>query len=235
MKILLADPSEAWCDALEDQLSCQYQVSRCSDGAQLMPMILSQQPDLLVLGLDLPHLDGLALLHMIRASGLQVKILATATAFNEYASKILSEFGVGHVLTKPCTMCCAMMHIYRMLHHDAGENSVSDPEAELLLLGLRMKLTGFQCLCTAIRLLREDPNQSITKVLYPNVAKIHGGSKESVERAIRTAIRDGWMHRDDRVWAAYFTPNRRGVIEMPTNGEFITRIAFAGKVNKACG
>lgn len=235
MKILLADPSEAWCDALEEQLSCQYQVLRCMDGAQVMPMLIEQQPDLLVLGLELPHVDGLSLLHTIRASGMQVRLLVTSTVYPDYALRILAEFGISHMLLKPCTVCSAMMHIYRMLHSEAGENSTYDPKAELLLLGLRMKLSGFECLCTAIRLLREDPTQGITKVLYPKVAKIHGGTSERVERVMRLAIKDAWMHRDDRIWMAYFSPNRSGTIEQPTISDFITRIAFTEKVNKACG
>ena len=52
MKILLADPSEAWCDALEDQLKSNYEVVRCADGREVLRLLYENSPDLLVQGLD---------------------------------------------------------------------------------------------------------------------------------------------------------------------------------------
>jgi two-component system response regulator (stage 0 sporulation protein A) len=235
MKILLADPTEAWCDALEAQLKERYQVLRCSDGAEVIPLLMEQRPELIVLGLELPNIDGLTLLHMIRTSGIQVKILTAAYMYSEYMLRILSEFKVSHMVCKPCSVCAAMSQIYQLLHYEKERNNTKDPDPTLLALGLRMNLSGYSCLCVAIRLIREDPNQSITKILYPNVAKICGGTPERVERAIRNVIRDAWKRRDDRLWLAYFSRNRKGEILPPSNGDFITRIAFCGNDNSACG
>ena len=235
MKILLADPSSVWCDVLEEQLNSHYTVLRCEDGADVMPMLLEQCPDLLVLNLEMPHIDGLTLLHMIHASGIETKLLVTANVFTRYALSILAEFGVSHMLSKPCTVCAVMTQIYQLLHYTEDGNNISDPETDLLILGFRMNLCGYECLRTAIRLLREDPDQPVSKVLYPNVAKICGGSSQRVERAMRNAISDAWKRRDDRIWMAYFTPNRNGDISQPSNGDFITRIALRDKRKRACG
>lgn len=235
MKILLADSSEAWCDALEAQLKEHYEILRCNDGADVLPILMEHRPELIVLALELPNFDGLTLLHMIRTSGIKVKVLTTAYMYSQYTMRILEEFEVSHMVCKPCSVCAAMFQIYQLLHYDEQGVNTDDPEPILLALGVRMNLSGYRCLSTAIRLLREDPEQSLTKILYPEVAKICGGKPERIERAIRNVIHDAWLHRDDRIWSAYFTRNRKGDILQPTNGEFITRIAFAGNDNKACG
>ena len=82
--------------------------------------------------------------------------------------------------------------------------------------------------------MRENPNQSITKELYPNVAKICGGTSGRVEKAIRNVIHDAWLRRDERNWAILFPPDRQGRVSVPTNSEFITRIAFGGQNKNAC-
>lgn len=234
MKILLADPSEIWCDALEDQLRTDYAVLRCTDGAEVLPMLAAHRPDLLVLGLELPHVDGLTLLQMIRSSGIPVRILVASCLFTDYALDILREFNVGYMVRKPCSVCTVMSQIYQLLHYEKERHNTADPEPILLFLGLRMHLTGYSCLVEGIRLMRANPAQSITKELYPDIAKICGGSAARVERAIRNVIHDAWLRRDDRHWAAMFPPDRQGRIVMPKNSEFITRIALNGQDKKAC-
>lgn len=233
MKILLADPSEIWCDALEDQLKSSYTVLRCTDGAEVLPMLTEHRPDLLVLSLELPHVDGLTLLQMIHACGISVRILATSCLYTDYALDILREFEVSHMVRKPCTVCSVLSQIYQLLHYEKDRSNTADPESVLLFLGLRMHLSGYSCLVEGIRLLRENPEQCITKELYPDIAKICGGTSSRVEKAIRTVIRDAWIRRDDRNWAALFPPDRQGRVSAPTNNAFITRIAFCGKDKKA--
>lgn len=235
MKILLADPSEIWMDALYEQLKDRNEIWQCADGANVIPMLLEHRPDLLLLGMELPHMDGITLMKLIRSSGIQVRVLAAAYIFPEYAIQMLRQFEVSHFVCKPCTVCAAVSQIYQMLHFDKNVDNAGNIEATLLLLGLRMNLSGFDCLHTAIRLLQENPDQPLTKVLYPEVAKICGGTPQRVERAIRNVIHDAWLRRDDKIWMAYFPRNRKGEISQPCNGDFITRIAFGGKDNRACG
>lgn len=235
MKILIADPSEVYCETLSEHLKEHYSVLTCTDGAEVFPLLHTHQPDLLVLGLDMPNVDGLSILSLIRDSGISVKVLCTAFIYTEYDLSVLHAFAISHLIRKPSVMCVLVSRIYEMLRHDHSEKTSHDAEAVMQLLGLRMNLTGYDCLCTAIALLREDPHKQITKVIYPEVAKICGGTPERVERAMRSVIRDAWLRRDERIWMAYFPKNRADRIKAPSNGDFITRIAFCGKDNKACG
>lgn len=235
MKILLADPSDIWVEALYEQLKDHHQVFMCTDGAEVLSMLVMHQPDLLVLGMEMPNIGGLALLSAIRASGIQVKVLTAAYIYSEYDLQMLEQFGVFHCVIKPCTVCSVMAEIYQMIHYSKDSNPIEDVTPVLLLLGLRMNLNGFRCLISAVKLLRENPGLAITKELYPQVAKVCGGTSQSVERAIRGVIKDAWLHRDDRIWMAFFSRNRNGEISQPSNGDFITRIAFGGNDNIACG
>ena len=233
MNILIADPSSVLCEALAEQLKFGHSVMCCNDGRDVIPMITQHRPQLLVLGMELPNLDGLTILQTIRSSGIQLRVLAMTSLANSYVMNTLSQFEVGYVLQKPCSVCATLSRIYDMIHY--GQQLPDDITAELLALGLRMNLGGFTCLCHAIRLMRENPGQSLTKELYPDVARICGGTSQRVERAIRSVIRDAWLHRDDSVWRAYFTSSRQGSIALPTCGDFITRMAAVGKDNVACG
>ena len=101
----------------------------------------------------------------------------------------------------------------------------SRASALLLTLGIPPKLRGFAYLKEAVILYREDPLQSVTKVLYPEVAKRCGCAPMHVERSIRSAIDAGWKRRDEQVWRLYFQADREGGIRRPSNGEFISRLA----------
>ena len=77
----------------------------------------------------------------------------------------------------------------------------------------------------AILILAQDPEQTVTKELYPAVAARCGCASINVERAIRSAIESAWKKRDERVWQQYFPPAGDGACRRPTNAEFLNRIA----------
>lgn len=66
---------------------------------------------------------------------------------------------------------------------------------------------------------------SVTKLLYPTVAKKFGTTASRVERAVRHAIEVAWDRGDVDTLDSYFgytVQNSRG---KPTNSEFIAMIA----------
>ena len=235
VKIMLADTSEAWMDALEEQLKCRHEVRRCCNGADVIPQLLEYQPDLLVLELMMPGMDGLTILRTIRTCGLAIRLLITSRVFTPYVIDVLHSFGISYALQKPCTVCTAVSHIHEMIRCDDGRDDADTLDTLLLMLGFRMSLTGYRCLHEGIRLMAVNPHQSITKELYPAIARKCGGTPQRVERAIRTVIRDAWRHRDEHLWCAYFSRNRDGKIPSPSNGELISRLAtYISRVEKAC-
>ena len=70
-----------------------------------------------------------------------------------------------------------------------------------------------------------DLINSITKQLYPNVAKEYGTTSSRVERAIRHAIEVAWDRGDIDVINSYFGYTVQSTRGKPTNSEFIALVA----------
>ena len=66
---------------------------------------------------------------------------------------------------------------------------------------------------------------SITKILYPSIAKQYHTTSSRVERAIRHAIEVAWDRGDLETLQAYFGYTVSGIKGKPTNSEFISMIA----------
>ena len=113
------------------------------------------------------------------------------------------------------------------------DNVVTDPELELMVteiihqIGVPAHIKGYHYLREAIILSVKNSEiiNSVTKLLYPTVAKNHGTTSSRVERAIRHAIEVAWDRGDIDVLNSYFgytIQNDRG---KPTNSEFIAMIS----------
>ena len=88
-------------------------------------------------------------------------------------------------------------------------------------LGIPVHRKGFRQLVVAIYLFQQDEEQSMTKELYPGVAKIIGGTDwRIVERDTRTAIFYAWENRNEEVWNFYFP----GLNRSPSNKVFIATL-----------
>ena len=69
-KLLIADGNEEFRRALAAELQGAYHVRCCDDGKEALSLLRSFAPDVLVLDLMLPGLDGISLLQSAAASGL---------------------------------------------------------------------------------------------------------------------------------------------------------------------
>ena len=94
-------------------------------------------------------------------------------------------------------------------------------------IGIPPHIKGYQYLRTAIKMCVKDTTiiSTITKRLYPDVAKDYGNTPSKVERAIRHAIEVCWNRGkidmiNNLFGSQVFTKNDR-----PTNGEFIALLA----------
>lgn len=232
LKLLIADGTEDFRMALEDVLRDSYTLRTCDDGVTALALIREFQPDLLMLDMMLPGLDGISLLQRCAAADRKPTVLATTRFYNDYVLNAARELGVAYIMVKPCDVRATVARLEDLSRRTYPPvNAASDPRAYvsdlLLALGIPTKLKGYGYLREAILLMVEDPLQSITKVLYPGVAAVY--KKENlridakhVERSIRSAIENGWDHRDKALWRSYFGTEE---ISRPSNGAFITRLA----------
>ncbi len=107
----------------------------------------------------------------------------------------------------------------------------SDPEKLVFKilreLGVPAHLKGYDYLRRAILMATEDISVacSVTKLLYPDIARATNTSAWNVERAIRNAIQTSWNRSNSTVYMDYFKPFIDKTKGRPTNSEFISTIA----------
>jgi len=94
-------------------------------------------------------------------------------------------------------------------------------------IGVPAHIKGYQYLRSAIIMTmhNNDLINSITKQLYPGVAKQYGTTSSRVERAIRHAIEVAWDRGDVDVINSFFGYTVQSARGKPTNSEFIALVA----------
>lgn len=97
----------------------------------------------------------------------------------------------------------------------------------LLKLGIPVHLLGFSYLRTAIILTLEDNNviTSVTKLLYPSIAKQYHSTPSRVERAIRHGIETCWNRGNLEIINDIFQYSTNSKVGRATNSEFIALLA----------
>lgn len=230
LKLLIADSAEDFRSALADALRSAYHIRTAGEGTESFQLLRAFLPDILVLDLMMPGLDGITLLQKAAECGIRPVVLATTRYVSDYTLDAADRLGVSYVMVKPCDVSAAAARIADMSQR-LKPPVFSSPEPRtlvsgiLLRLGISTKLRGYGYLREAIPLMMREPGQSITKELYPAVAAQYGATAVQVERSIRSAIATAWSQRDPQVWQLYFPANDTGLIPRPTNAAFISRLA----------
>ena len=139
------------------------------------------------------------------------KLNITTTKDNEKVYKILGD------------LMNANKEFQIMVIHDL-EKDVTDMIHEI---GVPAHIKGYQYLREAIMMSVEDPAMisSITKILYPTIAKRFQTTPSRVERAIRHAIEVAWSRGRMETLDAMFGYTIDTGKGKPTNSEFIALIA----------
>lgn len=105
----------------------------------------------------------------------------------------------------------------------------------LMELGMPTKCIGFEFLMRAIPLQYQDPTRSLASDIYLELSlRNKQYSEEQVAQAIREAIRIAWECGSRTAWNWYFSYDGKPPRRRPTNGEFISRIAYTVELLLAC-
>ena len=226
-RLLIADSSEPFTTALVDAFSYEFETRVCEDGETALELILSFQPDLLIINLQLPYKDGLTVLQ--EAAYPPPIILATTSYLSPYIEQTAADLGVGYTMITP-SVNALRVRLMDMLYHEKSTDGKPDLFAQTMthlhILNFPTHLDGYRQLCAAIPLYHTDSNQRLTKELYPAIAKSCGSRDgRSVEHSIRKAIEAAWKVRNRVVWTKYFKPDTNGKMSCPTHQEFISRLS----------
>ncbi len=228
-RLLIADSSEPLTTALMDAFNYEFETRSCADGEAALELLLSFQPDLLIINLQLPYKDGLTVLQ--EAAYRPPIILATTSYTNPYIEHTATALGVGYTMISPAVNALRV-RLMDMVHQSKNMTGTFDLHTEtvthLHILNFLTHLDGYHQLCIGIPLFYHNPRQRLMKELYPKIAGFCGNTDErSVEHSIRKAIEASWKVGNHTVWSKYFPAGADGKVSCPTNKEFISRIAEA--------
>lgn len=249
-KILLCDENAEERKRIIDFLvkSGFHHVDEATNGEIAVGKILNGAYDVVIVDLWMSIVDGIGIIRSISSAHLKnIPSFILMSPINK--SNVLleaSEAGADFCLLKPFDNPSLVSHIDSILRtrsrNGFRENISASTDMETQVtkiihqIGVPAHIKGYQYLRTAILMTIEDNEiiNSVTKVLYPTVAKKYGTTTSRVERAIRHAIEVAWDRGDIDTLNAYFgytIQNSRG---KPTNSEFIAMIADNLRLKYRC-
>jgi len=212
------------------------------DGREVLRLVQSEQPDVLIMDTFLTQLDALGVLQELKTMSKKPLIFLLSGVDNPRFEQEALSAGADYYFLKPFDTQVLAERVSQMsnwrnlgvkvsTHATPAIRNKSDLEVTISdimhQVGVPAHIKGYQYLREAIILSIEDTEMisSVTKVLYPTVAKTFKTTPSRVERAIRHAIEVAWDRGDVDVLSSYFgytIQNQRG---KPTNSEFIAMIS----------
>lgn len=254
ISVVIADDNKEFCSILNDYLLNQRDMivtGIAKDGREALELIEEKQPDLVVLDIIMPHLDGLGVLERLQSMNLDKfpRVVVLSAVGQDKITQRAITLGADYYVVKPFDMDIFTKRIRDMFN----ENILSEPvkrrnvtmvstdsvttkapidlETEITNIiheiGVPAHIKGYMYLREAITMVVNDMEllSAVTKELYPSIAKKYNTTASRVERAIRHAIEVAWgrgqIEAINKLFG-YTVHNDKG---KPTNSEFIAIIA----------
>ena len=246
-RVLIADSGEDFRFLMADTISSEEDmtvVGTAGDGIETLALIEQKHPEIIVMDLVLTKLDGLGVLQKITQMQHRPAVIIVSGFFNDHVVQEAAELGAYYFMPKPCDVPALLERLRQIssarrqrgisLATKQGVSMIPQPEnleavvTEVIHeIGVPAHIKGYQYLREAIILTINDMEiiNSVTKVLYPTVAKKFGTRSSRVERAIRHAIEVAWDRGDLETLQKFFGYTVSNVKGKPTNSEFIAMIA----------
>lgn len=251
IKLVIADDNRDLCQMLQNYLQGQEDLSIVGvayNGIEALELIQTQEPDLIILDLVMPNLDGLGVLERInaRTTVKRPKIIMLTAFGQESLTRQAMTLGVDYFILKPFDLDILSKRI-RFLMQDTPSiqpqfsssasssvttggnehNLVSEVTMVMHQIGIPAHVKGHQYIREGILMVVKDVSLlgAVTKELYPGIAKKYDTAATRVERGIRHAIELAWErgHKDALKQIFGYSVNIER--QKPTNSEFIAILA----------
>lgn len=241
IRVLIADDSAAFGKECKKELEKAgfEAVLTEKDGIRVMSLIDSQHFDAVLMDVFMAHADGVEVLEHINESLAEKPLVLLLSAMDnaEFEEQMINA-GADYYFIKPVSPQSAAKRIERLSSWKSEKKQkasvqFTDNDIDVVIseimrqIGVPAHIKGYQYLRSAIKLSVNDSEMlgSVTKLLYPTVAKMYNTTASRVERAIRHAIEVAWSRGDVDVLNSYFGYTIQSQRGKPTNSEFIAMIA----------
>lgn len=249
LNVAIADDNERMLRLLGDIVSSDdelHVVGTAKDGEEAYQLIKDKTPDVVLLDIVMPKLDGLGVMDKVyedKEIKKQPSFVMISAVGQEKITEAAFARGADYFIMKPFDHQMVLNRIkgirnarsvsdYKMVNAYEKLNETPEMSLEELVtdiiheVGVPAHIKGYQFLRDAIimSVLDMDMLNSVTKMLYPEVAKKHGTTPSRVERAIRHAIEVAWSRGKVDVLNEMFGYTIDVAKGKPTNSEFIALI-----------
>ena len=249
LSVAIADDNQKILDLLEKVIGTDQEldlVGKAKNGEEMCRIIKEKNPDVVLLDLIMPKMDGLTVMDQINQDKSVSKrpyfIVITAVGQEKITEDAFNK-GANYYIMKPFNnrMLLERIKFVRKMTHGTerrpeelvtgqtpgGENLENRVTNMLHEIGIPAHIKGYQYLREAIIYSVEDPEMlgAVTKILYPAIAKRSHTTSSRVERAIRHAIEVAWNRGCEEVLEEIFGYTISVGRGKPTNSEFIAMLA----------
>ena len=220
ISIVMIEDNVELCNKFRDYFgsSEEFEVYGCAHNAEDgYNLIYDKQPDIAIMDVIFPVSDGLSILEKIQQENMQSKpmnVIFTRVNSDMMGSEAIA-LGADYIFLKPFDLSIMKKRLIQMYEHRCG-NSTShkisndtniiedytthekylqrDVTSLMFNLGIPSHVKGYKCIKHAVVLSMENEEllESVTKLLYPELAKDLGINYGSVEHSIRNAIKSAW-------------------------------------------
>jgi two-component system response regulator (stage 0 sporulation protein A) len=251
IKIVIADNNRELCDNLSELIGLQEDMELSGvayDGIEALQVIEKCKPDVLILDITMPYLDGIGVLERLAEFG-ERPIVIVLTAFEQESMiQRLTSLGAAYYMVKPFDASTLFDRIrqfsgrtqsrkikeetytYTTTNNNRREKTVNQLELEVSRLfhemGIPAHFRGYSYLREAIIIATQEVEVlgNITKNLYPRIAEKYHSTASGVESAIRHTIEVGWERGNSEFIDEFFGfDSQKG--RFPTTASFIAKIA----------
>ena len=250
LSVAIADDNQRILDLMEEIINMDKElnvVGKAKNGEEMCQIIRNKQPDVVLLDLIMPKMEGLTVMEHVNQDKMVNKrpyfIVVTAVGQEKITEDAFNK-GANYYIMKPFNnemLLNRIKSVRKMFRNNTekkieetkGKTTVGEEDLEnrvtnmLHEIGIPAHIKGYHYLRDSIIMAVEDMDvlNAITKVLYPTVAKKYQTTSSRVERAIRHAIEVAWnrgkLDTLDELFG-YTVSTGKG---KPTNSEFIALIA----------
>ena len=258
ISVLIADDNQEFSYTLSTYINSQDDmeiVGMAKDGKEAVEMVVNVEPDVVLLDVIMPHLDGIGVLEKINSIKCDKKpifVMLSAVGQDKITQKAVA-LGAEYYVVKPFDIELLIKRIREIKFfkpNDVENNFISKDEKQPYInisnkgankednlealvtniiheVGVPAHIKGYQYLREAIMMVVNDIDviNQITKSLYPQIACKFDTTPSRVERAIRHAIEVAWGRGEQKTVEKIFGYTISAAKGKPTNSEFIAMIA----------